>query len=93
MAKVRDEALRWGWQEDAACRNMSVDLFFSPDGERQRERERREQGAIRICAQCPVRRKCLEHALRTPENYGVWGGMTEDGRATERRRRRRLTAA
>jgi WhiB family transcriptional regulator, redox-sensing transcriptional regulator len=93
MAKARTETPRWGWQDEAACRGMSLDLFFASDGERQRERERREEVALRVCAQCPVRRSCLEHALRAPENYGVWGGMTEDGRTAERRRRRRLTAA
>jgi WhiB family transcriptional regulator, redox-sensing transcriptional regulator len=93
MAKVRDEVSSWGWQEKAACRGMSVDLFFAPDGERQRERERREGVALQVCAQCPVRRNCLEHALRGPENYGVWGGTTEEGRTAERRRRRRLSAA
>lgn len=93
MAMARDEVSRWGWQEQAACSGMTLDLFFSPDGERQRERERREQAALRVCARCPVRRNCLDQALRAPENYGVWGGMTEDQRAAERRRRRRLTAA
>jgi WhiB family redox-sensing transcriptional regulator len=93
VAKARNEAAYWGWQEQAACRGMSLDLFFAPDGERQRDRERREEAARRVCIQCPIRLRCLEHALRAPENYGVWGGMGEEGRTTERRRRRRLTAA
>ncbi len=83
----------WSWQEQAACRGMDLGLFFGPDGERQPEREKREAAAKKVCFSCPVRLQCLEHALTYPENYGVWGGMTEDERAAERRRRRRLASA
>lgn len=34
-----------------------------------------------ICAECPVRRECLEFALRTRQPAGVWGGYTETERA------------
>ena len=40
-----------------------------------------------ICAECPVRQACLEHALAHREREGVWGG------ATERERRRILTGS
>jgi WhiB family transcriptional regulator, redox-sensing transcriptional regulator len=33
-----------------------------------------------VCAGCPVRAACLEHALRTRERFGVWGGLTEEER-------------
>ncbi|MEJ8645170.1 WhiB family transcriptional regulator [Streptomyces sp. MS1.HAVA.3] len=33
-----------------------------------------------MCAGCPVRRACLDHALRTREPFGVWGGLTEEER-------------
>jgi WhiB family transcriptional regulator, redox-sensing transcriptional regulator len=39
-----------------------------------------------ICAACPVRRECLAFALRTQQSHGIWGGMTEEERATSRRR-------
>ena len=30
--------------------------------------------ALNLCFQCPVREKCLAHALDFPERHGVWGG-------------------
>jgi WhiB family redox-sensing transcriptional regulator len=66
------------WREDAACRGADTDLFFPATEE--------EAGPAKaICALCPVREECLEFALQTRQEDGVWGGMTE----TERRRLRR----
>jgi WhiB family redox-sensing transcriptional regulator len=75
----------WGWQDDAACRGEDLLLFFGPDGERQPERELRERKAKAIC---------LNYAVSRPEKYGTWGGLNEDERSSERRRRmRRANAA
>ena len=69
-------------------------LFFGPDGERQPEREIGERKAKAMCASCPVRTECLDYAISRPEKYGTWGGLNEDERASERRRRmRRANAA
>lgn len=96
MTQVRRQADRsqpqWGWQDAAACRGEDIELFFGPDGERQPEREVRERKAKAICSRCPVRGECLEYALSKPERYGVWGGLNEDERASERRRRSRRAA-
>ena len=48
-----------------------------------------------VCAACPVREACLEHALGFREKEGVWGGATERERRRIIRQRRRigLTAA
>ena len=83
----------WGWQDAAACRNEDLILFFGPDGERQPEREIREQKAKAVCVSCPVRADCLIYALSRPEKYGAWGGLNEEERAAERRRRMRRTSA
>ena len=87
-------SLRDGWQDAAACRGEDLLLFFGPDGERQPEREIRERKAKEICAACPVRLECLNYAVSRPEKYGTWGGLNEDERSAERRRRmRRANAA
>lgn len=77
----------WGWQDDAACRGEDLVLFFGPGAERPTERDIRERKAKAICSGCPVRSECLGYALARPEKYGAWGGLNEDERASERRRR------
>ncbi|MFD3545149.1 WhiB family transcriptional regulator [Streptomyces sp. NPDC058655] len=70
----------WIWQAEAACRGVGPEVFFPPVGVRGQEREAREEAAKALCAVCPVRARCLEHALRVAEPYGVWGGLTEKER-------------
>ena len=61
------------WGEDAACLGM-VELDWVP-GPRSDVAEQRL-----VCAGCPVRAQCLEHAVRFGEG-GLWGGLTEQERA------------
>ncbi|MGW7139831.1 WhiB family transcriptional regulator [Streptomyces xanthophaeus] len=70
----------WEWQSRAACRDLGTGRFFHPAGERGEDREERDAAAKRVCAGCPVRTACLQHALRTREPFGVWGGLTEEER-------------
>ena len=39
--------------------------------------------------QCEVRTECLEWAMVTGQDAGVWGGLSEDERRALRRARRR----
>ncbi len=56
-------------------------MFFPPSyAERKDEKQARESRAKAICAQCPVRRPCLEYALTIHEQHGIWGGLTEHDR-------------
>src|ERR1700689_3533768 len=98
MSQVRRQSAvlprpNWGWQDAAACRGEDLLLFFGPDGERQPEREIRERKAKGVCAACPVRLQCLNYAVSRPEKYGTWGGLNEDERSAERRRRMRRANA
>lgn len=66
------------WQLRAACRGPESVLFFPPSSaERREEREARELRAKAICAGCPVRRECLDYAMRIREPHGIWGGLNE----------------
>jgi WhiB family redox-sensing transcriptional regulator len=57
-------------------------VFFPPSHfERKDDRELREARAKAICRSCPVRKECLDYALRIREQHGIWGGLNE----TERR--------
>lgn len=79
----------WDWQLQGACRGEDPSLFFHPEGERGALREERIQAARSICASCPVRAMCAEHALAVREPYGIWGGLSEDDREEIYRRQRR----
>ncbi|MEU2514327.1 WhiB family transcriptional regulator [Streptomyces syringium] len=70
------------------------DLFFPPDRpERHVEHLRRVAAAKALCRHCPVRTGCGEWA-RDHQEWGIWGGHTEDEhgyRPTTRRLNARRT--
>jgi WhiB family transcriptional regulator, redox-sensing transcriptional regulator len=72
-----------GWRADAACRDLDANLFF-PAGETGPAASQIVQ-AKAICASCPVKGDCLQFALLTHQDYGIWGGTTEDERRQIRR--------
>lgn len=67
------------WQLRASCQQYPTELFY-PDERGHRLREH-EDGAKRICGECPVLTSCREHALRAPESFGIWGALTARERA------------
>jgi WhiB family redox-sensing transcriptional regulator len=71
------------WRDDAACRDTDPDLFF-PVGTTGLAVDQ-IASAKAVCATCPVRRECLEFALFTNQDSGVWGGTSEDERRKLRR--------
>lgn len=72
------------WQNHAACIGEPLSTFF-PEGPRQEAET--DPRARALCSSCPVRTDCLDYSLALPEKYGRWGGLNEDERAAERRRR------
>jgi WhiB family redox-sensing transcriptional regulator len=61
------------WRDLAACRDVvsaDYDPFFADSAELRAE-------AIAICASCLVRDDCLTFAVRTGQQYGIWGGQPE----------------
>lgn len=74
------------WREGAACHDMDTEIFF-PIGLTGPAIEQTNL-AKAICRECPVRLQCLEFALRTLQDHGVWGGHTEEERRVIRRARR-----
>jgi WhiB family redox-sensing transcriptional regulator len=72
------------WRSQGRCRGVGPDIFYPPS-----EEEAAAFEAKAICATCPVRTPCLEHALAVREKFGVWGGMTERERRRALRQRRR----
>jgi len=70
----------WEWQYSGLCRDADAMLFFHPESERGPARRYRDAAAVAVCAPCPVRERCRQHALTVREPYGVWGGLTESAR-------------
>lgn len=71
----------WEWQEQGNCVGVDVEVFFLPTMARGADKAYRESVAKQVCEGCPVIQECLAHALRVPEDYGVWGGTTPEERA------------
>lgn len=74
------------WMHEGNCRNHPPEVFFPSDG----------VGVLiaqRICATCPVKAECLEHALEERIDHGVWGGASERERRRILKQRRRAVAA
>jgi WhiB family transcriptional regulator, redox-sensing transcriptional regulator len=67
-----------GWRSAAACRSSDPDLFFPVSSAGIAQREIAE--ALAVCARCAVQAPCREFALRTRQQHGIWGGMTEHER-------------
>ena len=74
------------WRLRSACTDVDTNLFF-PVGLTGDAIDQTNL-AKAICRECPVQSQCLEFALRTTQDYGVWGGRTEDERRAIRRSRR-----
>ena len=62
-----------GWMRRGACRDLPLrdkEQFFASTARGQ------EQAAAR-CTRCPVQQRCLNFAIETRQQFGVWGGRTE----------------
>jgi WhiB family redox-sensing transcriptional regulator len=72
------------WRSKAACQGLAPDIFYPATDD-----DADAEAAKVVCAACPVRESCLEHALAVREKDGVWGGATERERRRIIRQRRR----
>ena len=79
------------WVHNARCKDEDPELFF-PVGTTGPAASQ-ISAAKAICMQCPVRDECLEWAMVTAQDAGVWGGLSEEERRALRRARRRAEAA
>ncbi|GAC1375553.1 MAG: WhiB family transcriptional regulator [Acidimicrobiales bacterium] len=69
------------WRQRSACTGLDTEIFFPAS-------EAEAGPAKSVCATCPVRDECLEWAIQTRQEDGVWGGLTDTERRRLRRRRR-----
>ncbi len=72
------------WRAKASCRDKDPELFF-PVGNPGAAYQQIEE-AKAVCRTCKVIDACLKCALDTNQDYGVWGGLSEDERRALKRR-------
>lgn len=71
------------WRDNSACRDTDPDLFF-PVGTTGPAIEQIET-AKAVCRACDVQKSCLDYALTTNQDSGIWGGTSEEERRALRR--------
>ena len=81
------------WRSRAICRDTDPDLFFpiGTTGQALVQIDRAKE----VCDMCPVKTDCLDYALETNQDSGIWGGLDEEQRRNIRRQaaaRQRLFA-
>lgn len=78
------------WRHKALCRYVDPEIHF-PVGTSGPALLRIAE-AKTVCGRCPVVTECLNWALETGQDAGVWGGMSEDERRALKRRNARTRA-
>ncbi|WP_394427220.1 WhiB family transcriptional regulator [Streptomyces sp. SGAir0957] len=79
------------WLNEAACRQEDPELFF-PIGDTGPALLQIEEAKSACRRRCPVSQQCLQWALETGQEHGVWGGLSEKERRQLRRSRARRQA-
>jgi WhiB family redox-sensing transcriptional regulator len=79
------------WRDSASCRSTDPELFF-PVGTTGLALDH-IAAAKAVCTACPVQAPCLEFALESNQDSGVWGGTSEEERRHLRRQRVRQRRA
>ena len=77
----------YSWRRLAICRDTDPELFFPVGTTGQALLQIAK--AKSVCCECPVQTECLEFAMETNQDTGIWGGLSEE----ERRQIRRDAAA
>lgn len=72
------------WRTTAACRDKDPELFF-PIGNAGTAIQQLEE-AKAVCRLCDVATECLKCAMETNQDYGVWGGLSEEERRSIKRK-------
>ena len=75
------------WMEEGSCVYANTELFFPVGSSMKAIKQSNEAKAI--CNECPVKVACLEYAISSNQDSGVWGGTTEEERKSIRREYRR----
>jgi len=72
------------WRKSALCADEAATRLFFPVGVTGAA-EVQIQDAKTVCEGCPVVAECLSFAIETNQEYGIWGGKSEEERRVIRR--------
>lgn len=78
-------AADYDWRDHAICRETDPELFF-PIGTTGNALVQIDR-AKEVCDECTAAGECLDFALGTNQDSGIWGGLTEEERRDIRRQR------
>ena len=81
MSLTWNRSIDWDgdiWRSRAACRDTDPELFF-PVGTTGQAIEQIDM-AKAVCRHCDAKEACLEFALATNQESGVWGCTSEEER-------------
>lgn len=90
MGHAPDHERGIDWRHRAACRDEDPELFF-PVGNTGPALLQIEEAKF-VCRMCPEMEACLQWALESGQDAGVWGGMSEDERKALKRKAARNRA-
>lgn len=62
--------------DDAACNGQETSIFFDHEDSRGEKRAVLLNAARSICSGCSIQSGCLDFAVRSGQQFGVWGGLT-----------------
>ena len=93
----KDVLTEQAWRQEAACKGVDPEVFHpqvsqattnGTKGQYGKKALRQINEAKSYCEACLVRGECLDYALTTNQEHGIWGGTDERERKALRRRRR-----
>ena len=61
------------WMIEGLCNQADPEMWFATHPAEVKK-------AVDVCMDCPVRLLCANYAIANEEEYGVWGGLTEQDR-------------
>lgn len=91
LTSRKEKVISMDWRSRAACLDKDPELFF-PVGNTGPALLQIEE-AKSVCRRCQVVDTCLQWAIESGQDAGVWGGMSEDERRALKRRAARARRA
>lgn len=81
---AHDPSIDTDWRKDALCSTEAATRLFFPVGITGAAEVQIRDAKV-VCQQCPVMAECLKFAISTNQEYGIWGGTSEEERRVLRR--------